>query len=383
MADGDTVLIDAGTYAGEVATWSRNRLLVRGVGGFAKLVAPASISNGKAIWVVAGNDFSIDSIEFTGASVPDQNGAGIRAEGTSLTVRRSWFHDNENGILGGKGHVRVEDSEFDHNGFGDGYSHNLYIANCDTFSLLRSVSRRAKVGHEVKSRAQVNFIVGNWIGNEANGTGSYEIDLPNGGTSIVIGNFIQQSASTGNSLMVTYGEEGMINPGTELYFAHNTLVNDRSSGTFLRVDYLATGMLANNLFVGNGTFLLGSLDTVGNLSGTSTDLVDRTAYDYRLSPTSNAVDAGTALGSFLGWSLLPTVEYLRGTGPVVRTASGKPDIGAWEAGSLDAVTRWRRSAPSASGVRFDPLRERAAGAWGVDGTTLPWSLRAARPSIAR
>jgi len=384
VTDGDTVLIDAGTYADEVATWSRNRLLVRGVGGFAKLVAPSSISNGKAIWVVAGNDFTIDSIEFTGASVPDQNGAGIRAEGTNLAVRRSWFHDNENGILGGKGHVKIEDSEFDHNGFGDGYSHNLYIANCDTFSLLRSVSRRAKVGHEVKSRARVNILVGNWIGNETDGTASYEIDLPNGGTSIVVGNFIQQGAFSGNPAMVSYGEEGMTNPGSDLHMAHNTLVNDRSSCTFVRVATGTTGTLADNLYVGTGTFLSGKLDTAGNFAGTSADLVDRAAFDYRLSPSSKAVDSATPLGSFLGWSLLPAVEYLRGTGPLVRTTTGsKPDIGAWEAGSQDAVTRWRRTTASTSGVRFDPLGERAPGARAVDGRTLPSSLRVSQPSVVR
>ena len=43
----------------------------------------------------------VDRIELSGAAVPDLNGAGIRQEGTDLTVTRSWFHDNENGILTG------------------------------------------------------------------------------------------------------------------------------------------------------------------------------------------------------------------------------------------------------------------------------------------
>ena len=54
---------------------------------------------GKAIWVIAGDDVTVENITFSGARVPDQNGAGIRAEGKNLTVRSSRFYDNENGIL--------------------------------------------------------------------------------------------------------------------------------------------------------------------------------------------------------------------------------------------------------------------------------------------
>ena len=37
--DGDTVLIDAGTYVGDVATWTQDDLTLRGVGGRAHLRA--------------------------------------------------------------------------------------------------------------------------------------------------------------------------------------------------------------------------------------------------------------------------------------------------------------------------------------------------------
>jgi len=352
VADGDTILIDAGTYPAETATWSRNRLVFRGVGGFAHLTAPVSISNGKAIWVIAGNDAVLDSIEFSKASVPDQNGAGIRAEGTNLTVRRSFFHDNENGILGGKGTVRVEESEFVRNGFGDGYSHNLYIANCDTFLFLRSRSHQAKIGHEVKSRAKVNIIVGNWIGNESTGTASYEIDLPNGGASVIAGNMIQQGAHTDNPTLVSYGEEGMTNPGSDLHFSHNTLVNDLDRGTFLRLAAGTTGSVVNNLYVGAGTFLYGTIDTSRNLAGASTDLVDRAGFDFRLTAGSKAIDAAGSVGSAIGWPLLPTVQPAR-EASVDRSVDGKPDIGAWEfAAGTDVKFRHSARPTAASSIRI-------------------------------
>src|SRR6478609_4981367 len=99
--DGDTVLIDAGTYTGDVATWTQDDLTLRGVGGRARLAADGRSAQGKAIWVIAGDRTTVDRIEFSGAAVPDQNGAGIRQEGAGLTVLRSWFHDNEDGLLTG------------------------------------------------------------------------------------------------------------------------------------------------------------------------------------------------------------------------------------------------------------------------------------------
>lgn len=367
VADGDTVEIDAGVYAGEASVWSRHRLLLRGSGGFASLVAPATIPNQKAIWVLAGDAIAVDSIEFSQAKVPDRNGAGIRAEGTDLTVRRSWFHDNENGILGGKGHVRVEDSRFERNGYGDGLSHNLYISNCDTFTLARSWSRLARVGHEVKSRAKVNVIEGNWIGNESEGTASYEIDLPNGGHALVSGNVIQQGAKTENSAMVSYGAEGLTNPGKTLVLAHNTLVNDRSAGTFVRLASGATGVVRNNLFAGSGSWISGVVDSSGNRAASVTEFVDRAGFDYRLAPGAVAIDAGRDPGTALGWTLLPTIQPVRGSGAVARPVANVPDVGAWEVAAGAGVHRVRREgSPTATRSLGEDLR-RLPGTFGVDG----------------
>ncbi len=57
----------------------------------------------------------VENIEFSGATVPDQNGAGIRQQGDNLTVRHCYFHGNEDGILGGGGvasEVLIEYSEY-------------------------------------------------------------------------------------------------------------------------------------------------------------------------------------------------------------------------------------------------------------------------------
>jgi hypothetical protein len=80
--------------------------------------------------VIAGNDTRIENIEFSGARVPDQNGAGIRQEGANLNLVHCYFHDNQEGILAGEdpaSRIVIDSSVFARNGAGDGYSHNIYI----------------------------------------------------------------------------------------------------------------------------------------------------------------------------------------------------------------------------------------------------------------
>ena len=85
--DGDTIEIEADEYAGDVAVWSANRLTIRGVNGMAHVAAHGKSAQQKAIWVIRGNDTTVEHIEFSGCRVPDRNGAGIRQEGRGLVVR--------------------------------------------------------------------------------------------------------------------------------------------------------------------------------------------------------------------------------------------------------------------------------------------------------
>src|SRR6476660_6275833 len=96
--DGDTVYVQAGTYFNDFAT-IKTKISIIGVGGLAHFVATQGPSNGKAI-LVTTTDVSIDHLEFSGAAVGAGNGGGIRYEGGKLTVTNSYFHDNQDGILG-------------------------------------------------------------------------------------------------------------------------------------------------------------------------------------------------------------------------------------------------------------------------------------------
>ena len=337
--DGALVEIDAGTYAGDVAVWRADDLTIRGVGaengGRAHLRADGKDAGGKGIWVVAGDRTTVENIEFSGAAVPDQNGAGIRLEGAGLTVRNCYFHDNENGILGGHpdGDLLVERSEFARNGHGDGQSHNLYVGG-RSFTLRFCNVHHAKVGHNVKSRALKNLILYNRITDEKDGTGSCNIDLPNGGASYVIGNLIQQGPETENSALISYAAEGAKNPSQELYLVNNTLANDRArGGTFVDVKGgRSTVRLVNNIFAGGGTVLAGAEGQQANnvVSDGDPGFVDRDRFDYRLTKGSAAINAGAAAGTAGDVELTPRFEYAHPSGGQGRPTEGAIDAGAYE-----------------------------------------------------
>lgn len=339
--NGDSVLVDAGTYSGDVTSWNASNLLVRGVGGRAVLQANGAQEGGKGIWVVYGNNFTAENIEFTGASVPDGNGAGIRNDTSGyLVVRNCYFHDNENGILGGADSLLIENSIFDHNGLGDGRTHNMYIWG-RSVTVRYTYTHRAKIGHNIKTRGQNNYILYNRIMDESDGTASYSIDVPDCGRTYIIGNVIEQGPNSDNSTIISYGAESSLNT-QDLYVVNNTVVNDRSAGgTFLSIGGSTPTVIRNNIFYGPGTKWSGGAVTASNnYVDTNYDnaprFVSPSNYDFHLtssSPTS-VVNAGTGPGtSSTGYALTPTQEYVYDAQNASRATSGALDLGGFEYGS--------------------------------------------------
>jgi hypothetical protein len=341
--DGDTIEIDAGAYSGDVAVWTQNNLIIRGVGGRAHIKANGRAAEEKAIWVIKGDNVTVENVELSGAAVRERNGSGIRQEGSGLTIRNCFFHHNENGILGGKGKILIEYSEFAHNGFGDGQSHNLYISERTTRLILRySYSHHARIGHNFKSRAKKNYILYNRIMDESSGNSSYAIDLPEGGEAYIIGNVIQQGPETDNSRIISYGAEVKSTHLGTFYIVNNTIVNNRHSGTFIFVKQGATGQIINNIFLGEGVILAGPGEAINNLMfesdgrlsrllSRSPRFVDTSTFDYRLTASSPAIDAGIEPGSIAGFKLAPVFHYAHPTQAEPRIPWGAAiDVGAYE-----------------------------------------------------
>lgn len=358
--DGDTVEIDAGEYLGDVAIWRQSNLTLRGVGGRAHIKAEGKNAEGKGIWVVKGNNVKIENLEFSGAEVPDRNGAGIRYEGSNLTIRDSSFHHNEMGLLTGNNKwestITIETSEFydnfvDYKKFGK-LGHNIYIGSTKKFVLRGSYIRGAIDAHNVKTRAQENLISNNRIMDERDGASSYLLQFANGGIAYVVGNIFQQSESAPNWHMISYGAEGLKYDNNALYIVNNTFENSKKEGVFVRNASDVPARIVNNYFIGPGDIATGPADLSNNLSkapeswlqknlskiapnlmseNTDTPLiVDRENFDYRLLRGSPAIDQGIDPGSVNGFNLMPVEEYLHPLQTVPRAKRGPIDIGAHE-----------------------------------------------------
>ncbi|NWG73535.1 MAG: right-handed parallel beta-helix repeat-containing protein [Rubrivivax sp.] len=320
---GDMVEVDAGEYRRDVAVWTQNDLTIRAVGGRARLIASGGSAEGKAIFVVRGGRVTVEGLDFEGTRVPSRNGAGIRFEAGQLTVRDCRFTDNEMGLLTGndpQAELTVENSEFAHNKRLDGHNHQLYAGGIGKLTVRGSYFHQGYIGHLLKSRAAVNHLFYNRFTDELGGSASYEVEFPNGGVAVLVGNIVQQSSTSENAILISMGAEGYTWPRHALVLAHNTIVDNRpAEGVFVRVmqgegKYGAPVAIkaVNNLLVGNP----GKLDAAGpgeyrgNFSVDWDVFVRASREDYRL--VSGAAVAGKAVdaGEFDGLSLRPTHEYV-------------------------------------------------------------------------
>ncbi len=246
--------------------------MLQAAGGRVSMVATMAPPDGKAILTegATGVSVAISGFDFSGARVPDGNGAGIRYEGGRLTLDNTYFHDNENGLLGGAfpgGSIAITNSEFSHNGAGDESTHNLYVGDIASLTIDASYFHDAVVGHEIKSRAEQTTVTNSRIFDNRTGTASYSIDLPNGGRGVIRGNVIEQGPQTQNPTVIAYGEEGGVYAGSSLQVIGNTIVNDLGRGNAVWNAAGAGTVLQDNSVFGFGTTAL--VNGPADMSGTT------------------------------------------------------------------------------------------------------------------
>jgi len=104
-----------------------------------------------------------------------------------------------------------------------------------------------------KSRAANTTIQNSRIDDGPTGTGSYSIDLPNGGNALIQNNVIEQGPLSGNSKIIAFGEEGGLWTSSSLQITGNQILNDLSSSSALVVWNAAvttTAQITGNQFYG-------------------------------------------------------------------------------------------------------------------------------------
>jgi hypothetical protein len=330
---GDTVEIDAGLYLNDYAVWNQKNLTIRGMGGMAHLQSTELIPNGKAIWIVSGNNTLIENVEFSGARVADTNGAGIRHEGGNLSLRNMYFHHNEFSVLTGadpSASLDIQSSRFWFQKRRKTFSHGIYVGALKRFTLTGSHIKGTDRGHQVKSRALENYISYNRIEDVPEGTASRLVDLPNCGLSYIIGNDMHQALTTQNGDAIGYGAEGCEGRSQRqrrLFVVNNTFVNEAWNGSLVKNHAGGEVLVANNLIFGRAHVLMGKGEKMNNVS---LSLNQRQPGQWDAPDDSIAINSVLALPGGEGVSLAPTQEFTLPVGTAQRIPDGRLDIGSRE-----------------------------------------------------
>lgn len=260
-APGDTIRIFPGTYR-DCAAWSKDDLTIEGVGEAP--VITEEICQGAGIFVVNAPNATIRNITFTHAVIDEGNGSGIRANGLNLTVDSCIFRDNQDGILTGskpKGTILIRNSTFERNGAclpNKGCAHGIYAGYMGLVRIENSRFFGARIGHHIKSRAHRTEVVGNTIEDGPEGTSSYLVDLPNGGSLLMTGNTLEKGPKTQNpTAAITLGEEGGNRPPGEVVISGNKFRNDGPHTLFVRNMTKSVVQLSGNVLTGPATALRG------------------------------------------------------------------------------------------------------------------------------
>jgi len=393
LADGDTVTIDAnggtpyyesaaegqdtggGTSGVNTCAITNNNLTIVGVNG-RPIIDGTNANVQKGLWLVNGHDIVIDNIEMRNAfntandssadAMRIQDGytpGGLPPNGGNVTVQHCYIHDNAQGILAsGSGidpgtgtdvgewysanpYVTFQYDEFAFGGGGglsngSGLGHNFYIGY-DThetmkFTLQFSWTHDALYGHTVRDRAPISNILYNMI-DDIWGKTSFEIDVPNGGSTYIVGNVVYKAPITSSNAnanaMINYREEGISNdepeygpPYQDLHFINNTVINaSTATGAYQFISeeclgksdastcpaklygqpgLTTPGVFENNIFMGNPPQITDDLTSLqeNNVSyfktyPNSTNLAllnfaNPSALDFHIEAGSPAIQAG-------------------------------------------------------------------------------------------
>ena len=253
---GDKVAVYPGQYF-DCAVIAKNNVTVEGVGKAEQVVMTDKACEGKALLVIRGENVTIRNLTLTRVRVPDENGAGIRGESKSITIDGVRFINNQNGILSGTqgGSMTILNSYFEKNGFcGGACSHGIYVGHLDLLHVENSRFFDTQHAHHIKSRANRTEVIGCDIQDGPEGTASYEVEAPNGGSVIVRNsNIIKGPNAENHTAAIMIGSEGVTQMTPEIIVENNTFRNDGTYPTIFVDNLTATeAQLSGNKISGVG-----------------------------------------------------------------------------------------------------------------------------------
>ena len=178
----------------------------------------------------------------------------------------------------------VEFSEFGFNGMSSGrFHHGLYAGRIGKLTVRFSYFHHGRDGHLLKSRAKVNDVRYSRFIDGKDGQASLELDFSEGGDVTVVGNVIDQAATSPNVHVISYAAEAQGSKGGQFVVAFNTILTRRRNTVFVANRSVTTGMVAFNVFAGAQELSTsGPLTLFANRLVGPDSLVDADAGDYRL-----------------------------------------------------------------------------------------------------
>jgi hypothetical protein len=242
--DGDHVVISPGEYF-DCAVVHADNVVIEGRDPTGTAVMTDKACQGKAILVTTGNRVVVRNLTLTRVRVPDGNGAGIRDESASLTVEHVHFINNQDGILTGAppgSTLIVSDSEFVRNGACDGAcAHGIYAGQLALLRVERTRFFETRHAHHIKSRAARTEVIECDISDGKDGTASYLIEVPNGGSLLARGNRLEKGPLAENhTAAIIIGAEGVTQPTPEITVIGNSFRNDGNYRTIFVDNLTAT-----------------------------------------------------------------------------------------------------------------------------------------------
>lgn len=178
-------------------------------------VLDGTACEGKAALVLRGRDARVSGLVFANIRVADKNGAGIRLERGNLAVSQAWFRDSEQGILTGDDSaaaITIDKSTFTRLGTCEGTggcAHSIYVGDYGALTVTRSRFEAGRGGHYLKSRAQRVAVLNSSFDDTKGQATNYMIDLPNGATGKIAGNwFVQGPDKENHSAFIAVAAEG-------------------------------------------------------------------------------------------------------------------------------------------------------------------------------
>jgi hypothetical protein len=152
--------------------------------------------------------------------------------------------------------ITISNSEFVDNGScQSGCADALLVGRIGLLRVTKSRFSGTKLAHHIASAAQRSEFIDNSIEDGAEGTSSYLIDVPDGGTLILDHNTLEKGPRTSNRrAAVMIGDGAASWPRGEVIATGNRLTNDTGQAVSFIVNWSdAAPVLGKNEFVGDVT----------------------------------------------------------------------------------------------------------------------------------